>query len=143
MKNPILPIHGQCANFKNGFCTVYNIAVDFNDPACPNFTPKALTTPMQATPNTSSFLMPATPFQQANINFFQPPSRAWGLGWFKMAGKGRRGGAGRGGRMGGFGAGPGGFCICPNCGYTIPHVAGTPCYQQICPKCRCRMARKF
>jgi hypothetical protein len=62
-------------------------------------------------------------------------------------GRGRGGGAGRGqgqgpGRMGGSkAAGPGGNCVCPNCGHKVPHVAGQPCYQMQCPKCGARMTR--
>lgn len=47
-------------------------------------------------------------------------------------------GAGRGGRRG---AGPGGECICPSCGYRMPHQAGVPCMQITCPKCGVRMVR--
>ncbi len=55
----------------------------------------------------------------------------------------RRSGGGRGrGRMGRFAAGPGGSCICPQCGYTVPHTAGTPCVQQKCPKCGNAMTRE-
>ena len=56
-------------------------------------------------------------------------------GNFKMVqptGRGR--GMGRG-RMGGVAAGPGGECICPNCGTKTAHRTGIPCYQQKCPKC--------
>ena len=59
-------------------------------------------------------------------------------------GAGGGGGAGRGGgrgRMGGYGLGPGGECVCPNCGYRIPHRRGVPCAQEICPKCGARMVR--
>jgi len=54
---------------------------------------------------------------------------------------GDRGGRGR---MGGThpGAGPGGKCVCPRCGATVPHQAGQPCYQVNCPKCETRMIRK-
>ncbi|MHC1611231.1 MAG: hypothetical protein ACXQTW_06520 [Candidatus Methanospirareceae archaeon] len=45
------------------------------------------------------------------------------------------------GRMGGSGLGPGGECRCPNCGYTMPHQTGVPCYQQTCPKCGSKMVR--
>ena len=34
------PIHGDCANFRNGFCKLKSIAVDPNGAACPEFTPK-------------------------------------------------------------------------------------------------------
>jgi hypothetical protein len=55
----------------------------------------------------------------------------------------RRSGGGRGrGRMGRFAAGPGGSCVCPQCGYTVPHTAGTPCVQQKCPKCGNAMTRE-
>ncbi|HDH45077.1 MAG TPA: hypothetical protein ENG66_06790 [Thermococcus sp.] len=58
------------------------------------------------------------------------------------AGPGRGFGRGGGrGRMGGFGLGPGGVCVCPNCGYTVPHQRGIPCYQMRCPKCGSPMVR--
>lgn len=49
----------------------------------------------------------------------------------------------RGGRMGGSraGAGPGGNCVCHNCGETVPHQQGKPCYEMICPKCNAKMMR--
>jgi len=59
---------------------------------------------------------------------------------FMSSGRRGRGGGGRG-KMGGFAAGPGGSCVCPNCGYSTSHVIGTPCYQQTCPKCGSRMTR--
>lgn len=56
-------------------------------------------------------------------------------------GIGGGGGGGRG-RMGGpLAAGPGGSCVCPQCGQKAPHVAGDPCNQKVCPKCGSRMAR--
>jgi len=48
----------------------------------------------------------------------------------------------RRGRMGGYGLGPGGFCICPNCGYVKKHVRGKPCYRMKCPRCGSPMTRK-
>jgi hypothetical protein len=57
-------------------------------------------------------------------------------------------GAGRGGlrkgRMGGSraGAGPGGECVCPQCGTTASHEVGTPCYSMKCPRCGASMVRK-
>ncbi len=61
--------------------------------------------------------------------------------------KGQGPGSGRGavrgqGRGGGFAAGPGGNCICPNCGEKIAHNLGTPCYEQQCPKCGTAMTRE-
>ena len=57
--------------------------------------------------------------------------------------KGQGPGRGRGrGRMGGpFAVGPGGNCICPNCGYKEPHIVRQPCNQKICQKCGARMTR--
>jgi predicted Fe-Mo cluster-binding NifX family protein len=61
-------------------------------------------------------------------------------------GRGRGGGGGRGGsrggRMGGpLAGGPGGECVCPNCGEKAPHTAGQPCNQMKCPKCGTSMTR--
>lgn len=68
-----------------------------------------------------------------------------GNGFGPGGGGGGRGmGRGRGpGRMGGpFAAGPGGNCVCPNCGHTEPHVVGQPCNQKTCPKCGTHMTRQ-
>lgn len=48
------------------------------------------------------------------------------------------------GRMGGNrpGAGPGGNCVCPNCGERVPHQQGVPCYEVNCPKCGTKMTRE-
>ncbi len=60
----------------------------------------------------------------------------------------RGGGSGRGGgrgpgRMGGSkAAGPGGTCVCPNCGHKVKHTAGKPCYERECPKCGSQMTRE-
>jgi len=63
------------------------------------------------------------------------------------AGPGTGQGLGRGqgrGRMGGHraGAGPQGFCVCPQCGKRIPHTVGTPCNRMTCPQCGAAMARE-
>ena len=62
-------------------------------------------------------------------------------------GQGNRGqgqGQGRGpGRLGGRkAAGPGGNCICPNCGHKAPHKVGQPCFEIACPKCGTEMTRE-
>jgi len=57
---------------------------------------------------------------------------------------GTGGGFGRGGRRGlggGYAAGPGGECYCPNCGERIPHQRGVPCNAKKCPKCGQLMTR--
>jgi hypothetical protein len=54
-----------------------------------------------------------------------------------------RGSSSRGGRMGGnrAGAGPGGNCVCPNCGEKVPHKQRVPCFDLNCPKCGTKMVR--
>jgi hypothetical protein len=56
------------------------------------------------------------------------------------SGMGRGGGKGR---LGGNrpGAGPGGECVCPDCGEKVSHQAGVPCFQITCPKCGSKMVR--
>jgi len=64
----------------------------------------------------------------------------------------RGGGGGQGGgqgrstgrnRMGGsWGAGPGGDCVCPSCGATVPHVRSEPCVGKDCPQCGAKMVRE-
>ena len=40
------------------------------------------------------------------------------------------------------GQGPGGYCVCPKCGYTIPHQKGVPCSSLQCPNCEINLERK-
>jgi len=52
-------------------------------------------------------------------------------------------GIGRGRRQGGnFGIGPGGYCVCPNCGKKEPHKTGVPCLEMKCPNCGTNMVRE-
>lgn len=44
--------------------------------------------------------------------------------------------------MGGTAQGLGGTCVCPNCGYTTPHVRGSPCMFKKCPKCGTLLVRE-
>ncbi|HRS26045.1 MAG TPA: hypothetical protein P5140_05830 [Methanofastidiosum sp.] len=52
-----------------------------------------------------------------------------------------RGGLGRN-RGNKPGAGPFGKCVCPDCGATVSHRTGVPCYTIECPKCGTRMRRE-
>ncbi len=38
-------------------------------------------------------------------------------------------------------AGNNSYCVCEQCGYTIPHLQGVPCRQNICPKCNTPLTR--
>lgn len=74
--------------------------------------------------------------------------RGDGTGPMGGGGQGRRSGRGLGrrmggGRMGGFAAGPGGHCVCPNCGEKVPHQQGVPCAGLSCPECGARMTREL
>ncbi len=54
---------------------------------------------------------------------------------------GRGMGRGRGGMRNNI-AGPGGHCVCPNCGAKAPHQTGMPCTSMACPNCGARMTRQ-
>lgn len=181
------PTHQDCANFRNGLCTLYCVAVNPDGAACPRFTPKNIMATPQAVRAYPGDRQPYQPYlPQTGYGlphpYAYPPCIGYGQGYpapqyrygygyrtcygsgpnfsastapkqggagFLSMSSGRRGGGrggggggGRGrGRMGGFAAGPGGSCVCPNCGYSTPHVLGTPCYQQTCPKCGSKMTR--
>jgi hypothetical protein len=51
------------------------------------------------------------------------------------------GGRGRG-RGSKPGSGPGGNCVCPECGHTVPHVTGRRCLDIDCPECGAKMVRE-
>jgi predicted amidophosphoribosyltransferase len=40
------------------------------------------------------------------------------------------------------GLGPGGTCICPECGARLPHPRGVRCEEESCPECGARMLRE-
>jgi len=40
------------------------------------------------------------------------------------------------------GSGPGGYCVCPKCGYKQQHSRLSPCNQRTCPKCGARMTKQ-
>ena len=78
----------------------------------------------------------AIKIQGGNFKMVQPRGRGLGMG----GGRGLGRGGGRG-RMGGAAAGPGGKCICPNCGHEEQQVRGQPCMNKKCPKCGTAMTR--
>ena len=59
-------------------------------------------------------------------------------------GQGPKTGRGIGGKGlgGGSAAGPGGHCVCPECGEKTNHQVGTPCDQRKCSKCGAAMVRE-
>lgn len=46
------------------------------------------------------------------------------------------------GRTGGYGLGPGGYIVCPNCGFKMLHQRSVPAYSIQCPKCATPMVRE-
>lgn len=80
------------------------------------------------------------------VNSLKENEMPFGLG--KVRGRRRRGnkgGQGLGQRDPGrrFGIGRPENCICPSCGAIIPHRAGFPCFQMMCPQCGTPMTRQF
>lgn len=56
-------------------------------------------------------------------------------------GRGLQGGGRGQGHGNQAGAGPGGECHCPQCGFTQPHQAGLRCMDAVCPRCGTRLRR--
>ncbi|RJS68291.1 hypothetical protein CW693_04745, partial [Candidatus Bathyarchaeota archaeon] len=106
MNRPSFPTHKQCANYKNGFCTIYGIPVNPDDPACPNFTPKTMTQTAGTPQTTYTPTQPPLPPQTANFPQYTPGwGRGGGYGYGMSAGgggqgRGRRGSGGAGGGRG-------------------------------------------
>jgi len=65
---------------------------------------------------------------------FYKPEFGKGFGW-------QRKGRFRGEAEEAKGEGPGGNCVCPKCGYKIPHERGAPCSSLKCPKCNLNLKR--
>jgi cation diffusion facilitator family transporter len=58
-----------------------------------------------------------------------------GFGWSRR-------GQFKGDIEGAKGMGPGDYCICPKCGYTVEHKRGIPCKTLNCPTCDLQLTRK-
>jgi len=71
---------------------------------------------------------------EMETNFYKP-TFGKGFGWQR---RGRFEGKTEGAR----GRGPEGYCICPKCGYKIPHERGTPCSTLQCPNCKINLTRE-
>lgn len=67
-------------------------------------------------------------------NYYQP-AIGRSLGW---QGQGRHKNVKSDGRE----LGPGGYCICPKCGYKIEHKKGVPCGSLKCPDCNINLERE-
>ena len=134
--------HKECIHFNNGFCTLNRVSVNPNQPACPNFVSNRTVAPAklyQQQKETPRFYP-----QQIRFNPIQPdpmlPLNQSAIGFYYMStgrGGGKRrgrmgGNSGRGwgrGRRGGFAAGLEGSCVCPTCGYRVPHRLRSRRYQ--------------
>jgi len=66
---------------------------------------------------------------------FYKPAFGRGFGW-------QRRGRFRGKVEEAGGRGPGGFCVCPKCGYRVEHQSGVPCSTLTCPNCKILLRRE-
>jgi hypothetical protein len=55
----LAPTHGDCANFKNGFCALYGAVVDPGEPVCQSFMPRNPTVTSQISPMQPTGFPPA------------------------------------------------------------------------------------
>lgn len=82
------PIHQDCANFRNGICTLAGVAVDSNGLACPNFTPKNMTAKPHATRAYPEARQPYQPYPpqitQGHPPYIPPHPRQTGYGFPPM-----------------------------------------------------------
>ena len=62
-----VPSHENCANYRDGFCTLYGIPIDPNTPVCPNFTPKNISSTPQMSSTPPTFQVPVG-FPQAQMS---------------------------------------------------------------------------
>jgi len=78
-----------------------------------------------------------TGFYRPIFGKFIPQSlgRGRGFGW-------QRRGRFKEGMEEATGQGPGGYCVCPQCGYKIPHERGMPCSSLQCPNCKIPLERQ-
>lgn len=76
----------------------------------------------------------AIKIEGGDFKMVQPRGRGQGTGRGSPKGQGR-------GRMGGFAAGPEGFCICPVCKTKVQKQRARPCNEMQCPECGAMMTR--
>jgi cation diffusion facilitator family transporter len=82
---------------------------------------------------------------EVETGFYKPAIGALGFGGGFGFGRGfswQRKGRFRGEIEQARGEGPGGYCVCPKCGYKVPHERGVPCSTLQCPKCKINLVRK-
>ena len=88
------PRHGECQHYSNGKCTLYNVPVDPNAPACPNFKPKTIRQPATTPPSIQPQYwtppsQPPTAMPPGMQPYYQPPM--WGRRVRRRWRRGRRG----------------------------------------------------
>ncbi len=71
---------------------------------------------------------------ELETGFYKPPFGR-GFGW-------QRRGRFKGQVKEAAGRGPGGWCVCPKCGYKVVHQRGVPCSTLECPNCKINLERR-